>query len=138
MAEGMMSTTGDAGCTVMARRGVRGLLACAALAIAYALLVALSMQPTPAVAQFGGFGNIHIYFHGGVGRHGHSRRHSRHRQKDKEEPEEAASPSVPSSPSPAGSVSATGPSTVAGPSAPPGPPAAARPEPRGPIFDSPK
>lgn len=137
-----MPIKGDAGfAAVPARRGVRGFLAGVALVIAYALLMTVSMQPTPAVAQFGGFGNIHIFIGGGHwrgGRHGYRNHHSRHRQKDKDEPEEAATPSSPTLPPSAAGASATSPSTVAGPSAPPGPAASSRPEPRGPIFDSPK
>jgi hypothetical protein len=116
------------------RRGAQGLFACVALAIAYVLMVVgPTLAPAPAAAQFGGFGNIHVFIGGGHwrGRHsGRSHRHSRHREKDKDEQE--AGPSVPSSPSAPSGASASNPPT---PSAPPGPPAGARPEPRAPNFE---
>jgi hypothetical protein len=123
-----------------ARRGVQGFLACVASALAYVLLVAVpTLAPAPAVAQFGGFGNIHIFIGGGGhwrGRHGHSRHSRRHQKdKDKDEPEEAVSPALPTSPSSPSSAAAANPPPPATPSAPPSPPAGARPEPRGPNFE---
>jgi hypothetical protein len=88
----MIAATGNAG-SGTTRPGApvkRGLIASAAVALAYVLLMAVpGLEPTPAAAQFG-FGGFHIYIHGGghyrggrhYSRHHGNSRHARNRRGD--------------------------------------------------------
>jgi len=109
----MIAATGSvgSGTTAPGAPVKRGLIASAAVALAYVLMMAVpGLEPPPAAAQFG-FGGFHIYIHGGghyrggrhYSRHRGSSRHARNRRGDETpvaEEKEAPSSSGSSRPAP--------------------------------------
>jgi|HubBroStandDraft_6_1064221.scaffolds.fasta_scaffold687266_1 hypothetical protein len=109
----MIAARGNAGSGATAPGATvkRGLIASAAVALAYVAMMAVpGLEPTPAAAQFS-FGGFHIYIHGGghyrggrhYSRHRGNNRHARNRRGDETpvaEEKEAPSSSGSSRPAP--------------------------------------